>query len=272
MAADRIVSELRDDWRAAGILDGETVLVHSSLKRTVARFARLGTKLTPEAVLESFIEAVGREGTLLFPLFNFDFCKGEPFDIRRTPSQMGALTEAARQHPQAVRTGHPVYSFAVIGKHSPLFREVCNVSAYGPESPFQTLRALGGKIGVLNLPGQHSMTIYHHVEELHEVPYRFAKWFEGDYTGWDGSTSRRRFSIFVRDLERGVLTHVEPTDDLLWEKGLYLGCRYDEGHGFRAILANDVFREASRIIESGQARGMLYQLSGKDGQVIEKEG
>jgi aminoglycoside 3-N-acetyltransferase len=214
--------------------------------------------------LESFIEAAGVEGTLLFPLFNFDFCKGEAFHIDQTPSQMGMLTEAARKHPEAVRTGHPVYSFAVIGRKASMFKHLCNASAYGADSSFQILRELNGKIGVLNLPGQHSMTFYHHVEEMHRVPYRYEKWFEGDYTGWDGIPARKRFSIYVRDLVRGVETHVEPTDDLLWAKGFYHGCRYNQGHGFRTVLANDVYAEASRIIETGQAEGMLYRIQKKD--------
>jgi aminoglycoside 3-N-acetyltransferase len=257
-------NQLLDDWHQAGLVPGDTVLIHSSLKRTLAQSAERGEQLTAESVLESFIAAVGPTGTLLFPLFNFDFCQGKPFDIRQTPSQMGILTELARRHPDAIRTGHPIYSFAVIGKHAPLFRTVCNAHAYGADSPFQMLRDLNGKIGVLNLPGQHSMTFYHHVEEIKRVPYRYDKWFEGDYTGWDGATSRGRFTIYVRDLEQGVETHVEPTDNLLWEKGLYHGNRYDEGHGFRSILARDVFAEASHIIESGQAEGMLYRINRTD--------
>jgi aminoglycoside 3-N-acetyltransferase len=261
---DDVIGSLTADWRDAGLAAGDTVLIHSSLKRTIARFARLGKRLSAEAVLRSFLEVVGVDGTLLFPLFNFDFCKGASFDVRHTPSQMGVLTEAARFHSGAVRTGHPVYSFAVIGKYAPLFREVCNVTAYGPDSPFQKVSKLEGKIGVLNLPGQHSMTYYHHVEEMHRVPYRFEKWFEGEYTGWDGAMSHKRFSIYVRDLERGVETHVEPMEEILWHNGLYTGSRFDQGHGFRTIWAHDVFREVSRVIESGQAEGTLYRIGGEE--------
>src|ERR1700733_14041615 len=120
---DDVIGSLTADWRDAGLAAGDTVLIHSSLKRTIARFARLGKRLSAEAVLRSFLEVVGVDGTLLFPLFNFYFCKGASFDVRHTPSQMGVLTEAARFHSGAVRTGHPVYSFAVIGKYAPLFRE-----------------------------------------------------------------------------------------------------------------------------------------------------
>jgi len=106
---------LVEDWRRSGIAEGDVVLVHSSMRRTMARLAEKEGISSPAVVVESIVEAVGSRGTALFPLFNFDFPKGVPFDMRSTPSQMGALTEAARLRPGAVRTGHPIYSFAVIG-------------------------------------------------------------------------------------------------------------------------------------------------------------
>src|ERR1700689_413341 len=105
-------NQLLDDWHQAGLVAGDTVLIHRILKRTLAQSAQRGQQLTAESVLESFIAAGGPTGPLLFPLFNFDFCQGKPFDIRQTPSQMGLLTELARRHPDAVRTGNPTYSFA----------------------------------------------------------------------------------------------------------------------------------------------------------------
>ena len=63
----------------------------------------------------------------MFPLFNFDFTSGVQFDIRTSKSHMGALTEEARNHPNAVRTGHPIYSFCAIGKHASKFESLDNV-------------------------------------------------------------------------------------------------------------------------------------------------
>ena len=62
--------------------------------------------------------------------------------MRNTKSQMGSLTEAARNHPNSVRTGHPIYSFCAIGKHASKFKMLDNVSGYGADSPFGILRNL----------------------------------------------------------------------------------------------------------------------------------
>jgi len=251
------------DWRRSGLLEGETVLIHTSLKRTLTRYTEQGITISPQNVLESFLEALGPDGTLLLPLFNFDFPKGVTFDIRNTPSQMGALTEAGRLHPDAVRTGHPIYSFAIIGKQAKRFEGLDNFSGYGSDSPFMHLRDLDAKIAVLDLPDQHSMTFYHHIEEMHSVPYRFHKEFTGTYIDWEGKESIKTYSLFVRDLDKGVLTHANPMGELLWENGLYHGFRPKEDTGLRVISANAMFSFVSEFINAGKAKGLLYIIEGE---------
>lgn len=249
-----MTSRLARKWRECGISPGDVVLVHSSLKRTLAEH-----ETTPQAVMESFLEAVGPDGTVLFPLFNFDFTEGVPFDIRTTPSQMGALTEAARLHPGATRSGHPIYSFAAIGALAGKFG-VDNFSGYGADSPFAILRQVDGKIAVLDLPDLHSMTFYHHIEEMHEVDYRYHKTFTAPYTDAAGVRSERTYGLFVRDIERGVKTDVDGMGEILWERGLYRGERPNRGVGLRAIKAREMFAAVAEVIESGRALGLLYSI------------
>ena len=251
---------LAQQWREAGIEEGDVLLIHSRLKRTLARFIRQGQKMSPQDVLRSFLTAVGPSGTLLLPLFNFDFTKGIPFDIRSSPSRMGALTEAGRLHPESVRTGHPIYSFAAIGCHAELFRGVNNFSGYGGDSPFAMLRAMDGKIGVLDLPDQKSMTYYHYVEEMHQVPYRYHKKFTAEYTDASGKAETKTYGLFVRDIEKGVLTHVDPAGEMMWRSGLYSGDRPNEGSGLRTVSARRMYDFVSDMIATGKAEGNLYRI------------
>jgi len=245
---------LSNNWAKCGVEPGDTLLIHTSLRRTLTKH-----NTTPEVVLESFLDVLGEKGTLLLPLFNFDFPKGVPFNIRTSPSHMGALTEVGRLYPVAIRSGHPIYSFAVIGANAKHF-EVDNFSGYGPDSPFAILRKLNGKIGVLDLSDLHSMTFYHHIEEMHEVPYRYHKKFTGKYTDADGVTTERTYGLFVRAIEKGILTDVDPMGELLWEKGKYSGDRPKEGTGFRVIAANEMYAEVSEIIKAGRAEELLYSI------------
>jgi aminoglycoside 3-N-acetyltransferase len=249
-----MTSGLARNWRECGINPGDVVLIHSSLKRTLQT-----ANTAPQAVLESFLEALGPDGTVLFPLFNFDFTKGVPFDIRSSPSQMGALTEAARLYPHAVRSGHPIYSFAVIGAQAEKFN-VDNFSGYGPDSPFAILRQLDGKIAALDLDDLNSMTFYHYIEEMHDVPYRFHKKFTGFYTDANGVTSERTYGLFVRNLDKGVITDVNPMGEILWENGLYRGDRPKQGIGLRTISAQAMYDAVSEVIKAGRALGLLYSI------------
>lgn len=253
-----VIDTLAADWRDAGVAPGELLLLHSNLRRTFRRVAELGGTPSPQLVIESFLRALGPEGTLLLPLFNFDFTRGVAFDIRHTPSQMGVLTETGRAWPGAVRTGHPIYSFAVIGARAEAFRGLANDSGYGSDSPFGVLHREGGRIGVIDLPDQNSMTFYHYVEESLVAPYRYHKRFRGPYVDAGGRACEREFGLFVRDVERGVQTHVDPMGERLWQAGLYGGCRPREGSGLRTIAAAPMFDAVARVIRDGRAQGLLY--------------
>jgi aminoglycoside 3-N-acetyltransferase len=255
-----IVTELARQWRSCGVEPGDTLLLHSNIQRTIRAARKAGHVLTVRDVLDSFLEAIEPAGTLLLPLFNFDFTRGTPFDIRHTPSQMGALTEAGREYPGSVRTGHPVYSFAAIGARAALFDGMDNRSAFADDSPFGLLRRLEGRVAALDLDDHDSMTFYHHVEEMKRVPYRFFKDFHGTYIDREGQTSERTYTIYVRDLERNVVTEGNPAAELMWSAGVYRGDRPKTGSGLRTVAAVQMFEFLARLIDEGRALGTMYSI------------
>lgn len=257
------VYELAEQWLASGVEAGDTILIHSNIKRALINMRRKGIKLLPEHVLQSFMNVLGPDGTLILPLFNFEFPTSKFFDIRHTPSKMGALTEFGRLYPASVRTGHPIYSFSVIGAKSKLFESIDNVSGYGDDSPFALLHSLDGKIGSIDLEDQNSMTFYHYVEEMHKVPYRYFKNFEGKYIDDSGVETTKTYQLYVRDIEKDVLTHVNPAGELMWKEGLYKGDRPLVDSGLRTIKARDMFQFVASLIESGQAENMLFRYGDK---------
>ena len=157
-----------------------------------------------------------------------------------------------------MRTGHPIDSFAVIGRHRDWFKGLDNQSGYGADSPFGILRLLGGKIGVIDLEDQYSMTFYHHVEQMVGVDYRFLKNFTGQYVDWDGKVSQRTYSLLVRDLDQGVESYAWPMEKIFWDEGYYYGHRPMEKSGLRLIDANRMFQRMKKQIVSGGAEGVIY--------------
>jgi aminoglycoside 3-N-acetyltransferase len=100
-----------------GIKEGSVVFIHSS-------FDTLNLSFSVYRLLEILLETVGANGTLLFPAWHFTIRaeeylnKGLVFDVKRSPSVLGLLSEIARRHPSAVRSIHPINSIVAIGKHA----------------------------------------------------------------------------------------------------------------------------------------------------------
>jgi hypothetical protein len=125
---------------------GDIVFVHSSWDRLVAAFPWART-------LQLLRAAVGSTGTLVFPTYpagaSYDFLvRGCIFDVRRTPSNMGLLSELARRSPQAVRSLHPTKSVCAIGPaaHELTAHHQDSPYPYDTSSPYGRVVALGGKV------------------------------------------------------------------------------------------------------------------------------
>jgi aminoglycoside 3-N-acetyltransferase len=194
------------------------------------------------------------------PTFNFDFCKGQPWDVRSTPSHMGAITNMVREHSKAKRVFHPIYSFAVLGKYADYLTEERYKSSYGRNSVFGKLRELDGKIMVIGLRYTDSMTFFHHVEEMEGVDYRYMKTFTGQVTDEDGKTYEETFTMLVRDLDKGVITEVDPMGELM-EKAGVITVRQIGDAKVSLMKANDVYEFTAR--EMRRDPKLLYYIEGE---------
>lgn len=187
-----------------GLKKNDLVLIHSSFKS----FG--GVEGGPQTVIDALTEIVGKNGTLLFPTFNFDFSsEGSTFDVKKTPSQMGILTEFARKNPNSKRTIDPIYSFVVLGELKDELGNLVYENSYGPNSMFAKLREKKGKIMVIGLKYNDSVTFFHHVEEIQKVDYRFPKEFHGEIIDYDNERKKGKITLYVRNLEMGTLTDVD---------------------------------------------------------------
>src|ERR1041385_9139884 len=106
--------------RDLGFNPGATVMVHSSF----SHIRRRVPDITPQRLIALVQELLGPEGTLLMPTFPFQGSQGEyadrtpRFDVRKTPSKVGVLTEAFRQTRGVVRSKHPTHPVGAWGRHA----------------------------------------------------------------------------------------------------------------------------------------------------------
>ena len=231
--------QLLEGFRELGVQEGDTLLVHSSYKS----FGDVDGG--PQTVIRALEAALGPDGTLIMPTFNFDFNKGVPWDVRTTPSKMGVLTELVRQDPRAKRVFHPFYSFAILGKHAGMLGSLRYKSAYERNSVFGKLRDLDGKIMVIGLSYTNSMTFFHHIEQMEGVDYRFLKQFTGEVTDENGNTYTDTFEMLVRDIDKGVITEVDPMGALMEQAGVIKSAKIGEAD-VKLMKANEVYAFTAR--------------------------
>ena len=93
--------ELVLNFKKLGLSKGDVLLVHSSYKS----FG--GIEGGPQTVIDAIRSILTDEGTLIVPTFNYDFCDGKPFDIKKTPSKMGIISELVRTDSNSKRTFDP---------------------------------------------------------------------------------------------------------------------------------------------------------------------
>ncbi|MBD1381929.1 AAC(3) family N-acetyltransferase [Metabacillus arenae] len=202
------------------IQEGDTVLIGSDITLLAFYAMRNGEKLDLNLFINSMIKKIGQSGTLLFPTFNWDFCSGKVFDYNKTPSETGALTNVALKRNDFTRTKHPIYSFAVWGNDQNMLFEMDNKSSFGPDSPFAYLHHNKAKMLTIGQGPQYSFTFGHYVEESEKVSYRYMKDFTGDYIDHKGNIDQRTYSMYVRDIKKGVVTNLNPIREEMGKKGV----------------------------------------------------
>lgn len=192
---------------------GDIVYVISDILKLMCVCRENHEPFDGQVFINSLLEKVGPEGTVLFPTFNWSFCRGEAFHYQKTLSQTGGLSNVALQRPDFRRTRHPIYSFAVWGKAQ---NELCDrdyQSAFGAESPFQFFYENNAKNVCIGIDYKDSCTFVHYAEEMAPVPYRFLKPFTAGYTDAQG-TLTKSYQMFVRKEGVGT-TMIHPDNDIV---------------------------------------------------------
>lgn len=130
-------------------------------------------------VLDVLLERLTPSGTLLVPAFTYSCTKpGSVFVAESTPSENGPFTEYFRSQPQAVRSLHPVFSLAGMGRDAEALLGHVGRSAFGAMSPFSRFTSYGIKFLCLGVELRNPITYIHHMEQSYGCPHRYNKSFE----------------------------------------------------------------------------------------------
>jgi aminoglycoside 3-N-acetyltransferase len=187
--------------------EGDLVYVHSGMDG-------LNLSFPFYRILFLIRELIGPSGTVLFPTYpnhrisSYEYLRqGNVFDVRRTPSYTGILTEFARRQRGAVRSLHPTKSVCAIGPAAAEITATHHLSPYPYDagSPYYKLIAGGGKIVGLGATTNYISFGYCVDDSLKEkfpVPVYHDEIFDAPCINYQGE--RVIVSTCVHDMSRVV--------------------------------------------------------------------
>ena len=161
-------AEMIEGFRSLGLKEGQVALVHSAM-RTFG-YVDGGA----ETIVDALLEVLGPDGTLVVPTFTFVHeVEADPvIDPRHDRSGMGAITEAARRHCNAMRSTAYRHSVAAIGSRASVITDTDPaLSPFDLRSSFGVMTALDTNVVLCGVT-YSSSTSHHFAEWVCEVPYR----------------------------------------------------------------------------------------------------
>ena len=146
-------SDVIRSLESMGLKAGNRVMVHSSL-------SSMGhVEGGAPTVLQAFLDVLGAAGTLMVPTFTHSGC--QYYDPLLTPSLNGAITEAARSLPGAIRSLHPTHAVTVVGPDAEdLVEDDLDRGALGRDSALDRLIKKGGHVFLLGVDHRANSSIH----------------------------------------------------------------------------------------------------------------
>jgi aminoglycoside 3-N-acetyltransferase len=154
-----------DLTRDLGVRAGDILFVHASLDR-IGADAGAG-----QALVSRLLEAVGSEGSVFMPSYPWPPPSGFPppgsvFNVRRTPSRAGLLSEMFRRSPGVTRSESYYLPLAGCGRYAPavLSDQIGVAEPFGWDSSFGRL-ARDSRTRILGLGVSLNTTSFIHVAD-----------------------------------------------------------------------------------------------------------
>ena len=177
------IIEIENFLRDSGIEDGSSLIVHSSWEHLN------NGKFSAVDLIKKIISIIGDDGTLSMPAFShYNNQKNDGFfDVKRTPSAGGILTEVFRRYPGVLRSININHSVCAYGKNAKYLIEEHHKSetSWDHNSPYYKIKDLENS-WIIGLGVGHRLkvaTSLHCVESMLRTknPY-YRKLFENEIT------------------------------------------------------------------------------------------
>ena len=102
-------------FNALRIRKHDNIIIHSN-SAGISQFENIINKNKYNRFFKFIKNRIGKKGTILIPAYNYDFTKKGIFDPKKTPSQVGSLSNFLLKKYFKNRSNEPVFSHLIFGK------------------------------------------------------------------------------------------------------------------------------------------------------------
>ncbi len=245
-------AELTRTLHSMGIQPGDTLMVHSSFSRSS------GFKGGPGDLINALLSAIGPDGNLL--MLSSPYCsstyeyvqRGLAFDVRKTVSRMGIVSEIFRRRSNVRRSLHPTHPVLAYGPKAEWLiadHEKC-LGPCGEGTPFAKVAQLHGKVLFFNVP--FVFTFLHYLEESHQqrtgITLFSPQIFELPVIDSEGN--RRTVATYVYSLEAVTRRRPELVSNELQRRGLVREKRLGKSR-LQVIHTQDTIQCVGEMLDNG---------------------
>jgi len=246
-------AELEAKFRALGIARNNAVLMHASFGQFT------GFQGGPKQVLDCLLNCLGPGGHLFMMSMGFtssayDYLKsGMPFDVRRTVSRMGIISETFRRREGVLRSANPLHPVLAWGPEAEWIISGHDQMTHscGAGSPFEKMLELDTKVLFFDVPFA-VLTFAHYLEDRFKdsapVPVYHPEPIQSLLIDRDGRERRVEVYAFHRDaIER---RNFPVLNEALIQAGLLKRDRIGNTRLMIVKMA-DALLHAERLVDQG---------------------
>jgi aminoglycoside 3-N-acetyltransferase len=195
--------EIIDNLKIRIPKDAQILMVHSSYDRLLPMY-----KGGPKDLIDELMAFCGKDRTLVMPAFVLggrlydkkQYFSTNAFNVNKTPSEMGLLTEVFRRTPGVMRSLHPTHSICAIGPLAPELTATHHLASTrtGEGTPFGVMTKKPTAIVGLGIEYYRCVTHTHTAEDIlgDEFPVKFQpESIPVELIDWQGTKARYNLVI-----------------------------------------------------------------------------
>ncbi len=223
------INDIRTAIKKVGIKKGDVIFIFPE----TYKFGIFENISYHHKVYESFYkvinEIIGPQGTICIQSYTFDTLRfKKKFYYNKSETTSGGFSKYILSLKKTIRSDHPAFSVATIGKKSKFISQNNSFHNYGYNSPLEKFLRLEGKI--LSLGSDFTINPFNHVAEyMVGVPFYFNK-----YKNFQIIKNKKKFqkgyTSFVRYLNLDLISDYKPLKRKLKKRKIVKSAKLGEGY------------------------------------------